>query len=64
MNYQTCSTEELVEHVLNSTAQAITQQIAYYRQRGNDEVVTKIKMARLLARQKKLQKQMESLDAP
>ena len=62
MNYQTCSTDELVEHVLSNTAQAITQQIAYYRQQGKPEVVTKIKMARLLARQKKLQNQMEALD--
>lgn len=62
MNYQTCTTEELVEHVLTNTAQAITQQIAYYRQRGNEEIVNKIIMARLLARQSKLLKQMETLN--
>jgi hypothetical protein len=61
MNYQDCTIEELVEHVLSSTVAAITQQLSYYRKKEDLEVVEKILRARILAKQKKLQQQLEGL---
>lgn len=62
MNYQECTVEELVEHVMRKSKQAITQQLMYYQKKGNTEVVVKIKKARMLAKQKKLLADMEALD--
>ena len=61
MNYQTCTTEELAIYFGGKTTQAITQQLKYYQSRGNEEVVVKIKKARLLNNQRKLIEKLGSL---
>lgn len=61
MDYQSCTVEELALHVNNSTSQAVTQQLSYYKKRGNTEVVAKIKVARLLAKQIKISEKIGNL---
>jgi hypothetical protein len=61
MNYKTCTVEELADHVAASTVAAITQQIMYYKKKDNAEIVAKIKKARLLAKQRKILKEMEEI---
>jgi hypothetical protein len=61
MNYKTCTVEELADHVAASTVAAITQQLMYYQKKDNAEIVAKIKKARLLAKQRKILKEMEEI---
>lgn len=61
MNYKHCTVEELAKHFETKTTQAITQQLMHYQKKGDADVVVKIKKARILAKQKKLALQMESL---
>jgi hypothetical protein len=61
MNYQTCTVEELADHVELSSIAAVTQQLMYYQKKGNTEVVAKIKKARLIAKQRKIATEMEHL---
>lgn len=61
MDYQSCTVGELALHVNNTTSQAITQQLSYYRKRGNTEIVSKIKTARLLAKQVKISEKLRGL---
>ena len=61
MNYQTCTAEELAEFFLNKTAQAITQQMKYYQSKGNEEIVAKIKKARMLCKQIQLSEKLEAM---
>lgn len=63
MNYRVCTIEELATHLVQSTCQAVTQQLKYHRSKGNSEIVLKIQKARILAKQMKLLAKMESLDA-
>ena len=50
MNYQECTIEELANHFLTKTTQAITQQMRYYQSKNNIEIVSKIKKARALSK--------------
>lgn len=61
MNYQTCTVEELAVFFKDKTSQAITQQLKYYQNKGDSEVVVKIKKARILHNQQKLVEKLESL---
>lgn len=61
LNYRYCTLEELVDHLMGRTSQAITQQITYYTSRGDEETVKKIKKARLLVKQKKLQAKVDAM---
>lgn len=61
MNYKTCTVEELAIFFKDKTSQAITQQLKYYQDRDNVEVVVKIKKARILQKQQKLAEKLESL---
>lgn len=61
MNYKTCTIEELAAFFKDKTSQAITQQLKYYQKNGNEEVVVKIKKARILHNQQKLVEKLESL---
>lgn len=61
MNYKYCTLEELVDYLLTRKSTAITQQISYYRKKGDDETVVKIQKARILAKQKKLQSDLEAM---
>ena len=63
MNYKTCTVAELATHVLNNTTQAITQQLMHYQKVGNEEVVKKIKLARILAKQTVLAAEWDALNA-
>ena len=53
--------EELVEHILSSPAQYTTNAIAYYRRKGDVDIVTRILYARKLALQKRLMRRIEAL---
>jgi len=61
MNYQNCTVEELAVFFKDKTSQAITQQLKYYQNKGDSEVVVKIKKARILHNQQKLAEKLESL---
>lgn len=61
MNYQHCTVEELAEHFKTKTTQAVTQQLMYYQKKESTEIVAKIKRARILAKQKRLSAEMESI---
>lgn len=61
MDYQSCTVEELALHVNSTTSQATTQQLSYYRKRGNTEVVAKIETARLLAKQIKIAEKLKGV---
>ena len=61
MNYQTCTIEELAAFFMSKTSQAITQQLMYYRQQNNDDIVLKIKKARILCKQRKLAEKLEGM---
>ena len=61
MNYKTCTVEELAVFFKNKTSQAITQQLKYYQNKGDSDVVVKIKKARILHKQQKLAEKLESL---
>jgi hypothetical protein len=60
MNYKTCTVQELAEFFKTKTTQAITQQLMYYKGRGNTEVVVKIMKARILCQQLKLSDKLDS----
>lgn len=61
MNYQECTVEELADYVEKSSAQRITQQLIYYRKKGDSEMVEKIVAARKIVKKRKLVKQLEQL---
>lgn len=61
MNYQTCTVEELAEWFKTKTTQAITQQLKYYQNKKQEEIVVKIKKARILCNQWKLAEKLEGL---
>ena len=61
MNYKTCTVEELAVFFSTKTTQAITQQLKYYQNKGDADVVVKIKKARILDKQQKLAKKLEGL---
>ena len=61
MNYQTCTVEELSVFFKDKTSQAITQQLKYYQNKGDSEVVVKIKKARILCNQQKLVEKLDLL---
>lgn len=60
MNYQTCTVEQLSQHIQNSTSAAVTQQISYYTKKKMFDVVEKIKQARVLAKILKLTKKISN----
>lgn len=61
MNYRACTAKELALFFKDKTSQAITQQLKYYQNKGDLEVVVKIKKARILYNQQKLVEKLESL---
>ena len=48
MNYQTCSVEDILNHIGHSTPEAVNRMLSYYRRCGNTEVVNKIILAKKL----------------
>jgi hypothetical protein len=61
MDYKRCSVEDLADYVEISSHQRITQQMMYYRGKGNFEMVEKIKEARKIAKKRKLVKMLEEM---
>lgn len=61
MNYKECTIEELVEHILSASCQAVTQQLTYHKKRGNQDIVDKIGEARKIAQKRRLLMKLESL---
>lgn len=59
--YTTCTLEEMAEHFLTLSTQAISQQLIYYKSR-NIEIYLKIQKARVLCKQLKLQHKLELLN--
>lgn len=60
-DYQSCSVEELADHVEASNAQLISTTLIYYQKRDNSEMVEKIKEARKIVKKRKLIKQLEGM---
>lgn len=60
-NYQDCSVEELADHVEVTKAPIISTMLCYYRERGRDDMVEKIKDARKIVKKRKLVRQLESM---
>jgi hypothetical protein len=60
-DYRNCSVEELADHVETSNAQLISTTLIYYKKRGVDEMVEKIKEARKIVKKRKLLKQLEGM---
>lgn len=63
MNYRYCTLDELVEHLVTCKPQAITQQVSYYRKKGDETTVNKIQKGRILAKIVLLQGELELLNA-
>lgn len=61
MDYKNCTLEELADYVEQSPAARITQQLIYYRDRGVEEMVEKIKEARKIVKRRKLIRQLEAM---
>ena len=53
--------DELVEHILDVSAQDTSNAIAYYRRKGDVDTVERLKYARRLALQKRLMRRTEAL---
>lgn len=60
-DYQSCTVEELADHVEVSNAQLISTTLIYYQKRDNSEMVEKIKEARKIVKKRKLIKQLEGM---
>lgn len=60
-DYQSCTLEELADHVEASNAQLISTTLIYYQKRDNSEMVEKIKEARKIVKKRKLLKQLEGM---
>ncbi len=60
-DYQSCTVEELADHVEASNAQLISTTLIYYKKRHNLEMVEKIKEARKIVKKRKLVKQLEAM---
>ncbi len=60
-DYQSCTVEELADHVEASNAQLISTTLIYYQKRDNLEMVEKIKEARKIVKKRKLLKQLEGM---
>lgn len=60
-DYQSCTVEELADHVEASNAQLISTTLIYYQKRDNSEMVEKIKEARKIVKKRKLLKQLEGM---
>ena len=60
-DYQSCTVEELADHVEASNAQLISTTLIYYQKRDNSEMVEKIKEARKIVKKRKLIKQLEGM---
>jgi len=60
-NYVDATLEQMVEHVKESSIAAITKMKAYYRNKGNEEVVKKIDLARECVKLEKVQQRMSDL---
>lgn len=61
MDYKLATVEELADYVEISSVQRITQQLMYHRKKGHDDIVQKIKDARLIVKKRKLQRLLETL---
>lgn len=61
MDYQKCTVEELADFVEVSPCSRITQQMIYYRVRGNTNMVDKIVNARKLVKKRKMIKMLETM---
>jgi hypothetical protein len=60
-NYQDCTVEELANHVEVTKAPVISAMLAYYRDKGRDDMVQKIKDARAIVTKRKLLKRLEAM---
>jgi len=60
-DYQSCTVEELANHVEASNAQLISTTLIYYQKRDNLEMVEKIKEARKIVKKRKLIRQLEDI---
>lgn len=54
MDYKIATLSEMVEYVEESSAQRISSMLKYHSQRGNEDIVNKIKEARRIVAKKKL----------
>lgn len=60
-NYQECSVEELANHVEVTIPAVISTMLKYYANKGNVEMVEKIKEARKIVKKRRLLKQLEGM---
>lgn len=60
-DYQSCTVEELADHVEANNAQLISTTLIYYQKHDNSEMVEKIKEARKIVKKRKLLKQLEGM---
>jgi hypothetical protein len=58
LNYQTCTLQELADHVEKSPTSRISAQLAYYCDTGNSRMVERIIKARGIVRRRKMLKRM------
>ena len=59
-NYETCTEDEAIQHIYNSSRQSLEQAINRYKAKGMTDVVQKLQHAKVKAKCKKL---MESINA-
>lgn len=60
-NYQSCTVEELADHVEITKASIISTMLAYYRESGNIVMVEKIKESRKIVTKRKLHAKLEAM---
>jgi hypothetical protein len=60
-DYQAATLKELADYVQCSTSNKISQQLSYYKQQENVEMIEKIQEARRIVRKRKLVKMLEAM---
>lgn len=60
-DYQGCTIEELADYVQSNTPNRISQALIYYKDKGNTEMIEKIKEARKVVKKRKLVKMLEAM---
>lgn len=61
-NYRTASDNEMVEHILSASPQAVQAAILYYDKQGEHDVVTKIRRMRNKAKLRRLELKINETD--